>query len=118
MATDVEAFGGAMPQGAGDLSLEGRGIAPIPEDARYGTAGRVFTVWFTPNIVPAAFFIGTLAAADFIGSAGRAGLWAILVGNVIGASLTGSWRRWDRRRARPRCRLPGPPTERRSSCRG
>jgi NCS1 family nucleobase:cation symporter-1 len=89
MATDVEAFGGAMPKGAGDLSLEGRGIAPIPEDARYGSVGRVFTVWFAPNIVPAGFFIGTLASADFVGLGWWAGFWAILIGNVIGATLTG-----------------------------
>jgi NCS1 family nucleobase:cation symporter-1 len=86
---DLETFGGAMPKGAGDLSLETRGIAPIPETARYGTVGRVFTVWFAPNIVPAAFFLGTLAAADFIGLGWWSGLLAIVVGNVIGAALTG-----------------------------
>src|SRR5205823_7151266 len=72
-----------------DLSLESRGIAPIPGEARYGSVGRVFTVWFAPNIVPAAFFLGTLAAADFIGLGWWSGLFAILIGNVIGAGLTG-----------------------------
>jgi NCS1 family nucleobase:cation symporter-1 len=78
-----------MPQGEGDLSIEGRGIEPIPDDARYGSLNRVFTVWFTPNLVPAAFFVGTLAAADFIGLGWWAGLAAIVVGNVIGAALVG-----------------------------
>jgi NCS1 family nucleobase:cation symporter-1 len=78
-----------MPKGAGDLSLETRGIAPIPDDARYGSVGRVFTVWFAPNIVPAAFFLGTLAAADFIGLGWWSGVLAILIGNIIGAALTG-----------------------------
>jgi nucleobase:cation symporter-1, NCS1 family len=83
------ARGLGMPQGEGDLSIEGRGIEPIPDDARYGSLNRVFTVWFTPNLVPAAFFVGTLAAADFIGLGWWAGLAAIVVGNVIGAALVG-----------------------------
>src|SRR2546423_480037 len=88
VSAELETFGGAMPKGAGDLSLETRGIAPIPETARYGSVGRVFTVWFAPNIVPAAFFLGTLAAASFIGLGWWSGLFAIVVGNVIGAGLT------------------------------
>ena len=57
MATEAIQLGG-MPTHEGDLSIEGRGIEPIPESARYGSVNRVFTVWFTPNLVPAAFFIG------------------------------------------------------------
>jgi Purine-cytosine permease and related proteins len=78
-----------MPKGEGDLTIEAHGMEPIPTTARYGSVGRVFTVWFTPNLVPAAFFIGTLAAADFIGLGWWAGLAAIIVGNVIGAALVG-----------------------------
>src|SRR5438132_5691166 len=78
-----------MPTREGDLSIEGHGMEPIPETARYGSVGRTFTVWFTPNLVPAAFFVGTLAAADFIGLAWWAGLAAIVIGNVIGAGLVG-----------------------------
>jgi NCS1 family nucleobase:cation symporter-1 len=62
-------------------------MEPIPASARYGSVNRLFTVWFSPNLVPAAFFVGTLAAADFIGLGWWAGLAAIVVGNVIGASL-------------------------------
>jgi nucleobase:cation symporter-1, NCS1 family len=78
-----------MPTHAGDMTIEAHGMEPIPEDARYGSVGRVFTVWFTPNLVPAAFFVGTLAAADFIGLGWWSGLAAIIVGNIIGAALVG-----------------------------
>ena len=78
-----------MPQAEGDLTVEVHGMEPIPENARYGSLNRVFTVWFTPNLVPAAFFVGTLAAADFIGLGWWAGLAAIVIGNVIGAGLVG-----------------------------
>ena len=35
---------GEMPSREGDLTIEGHGIEPIPESARYGSVGRVFTV--------------------------------------------------------------------------
>ena len=76
-----------MPTREGDLSIEGHGMEPIPESARYGSVNRLFTVWFSPNLVPAAFFVGTLAAADFIGLGWWTGFAAIVVGNVIGAGL-------------------------------
>jgi NCS1 family nucleobase:cation symporter-1 len=79
--------GEGMPSREGDLSIEGHGMEPIPASARYGSVNRLFTVWFSPNLVPAAFFVGTLAAADFIGLGWWAGLAAIVVGNVVGASL-------------------------------
>ncbi|TMF39859.1 MAG: cytosine permease [Chloroflexi bacterium] len=81
--------GQGMPSREGDLSIEGHGMEPIPETARYGSVNRLFTVWFSPNLVPAAFFVGTLAAADFIGLGWWTGLAAIIVGNVIGAGLVG-----------------------------
>ena len=55
-----------MPTGEGDLTIEAHGMEPIPDGVRYGSVGRVFTVWFTPNLVPAAFFIGTLVTLDFL----------------------------------------------------
>ncbi|HEY3522526.1 MAG TPA: cytosine permease [Candidatus Limnocylindrales bacterium] len=76
-----------MPRGEGDLTIEGHGIEPIPETARYGSVNRVFTVWFTPNLVPAAFFVGTLTA--IVGLGWTTGLLAIIVGNLIGAGLVG-----------------------------
>jgi NCS1 family nucleobase:cation symporter-1 len=78
-----------MPTGEGDLSIEGRGIEPIPESARYGSVGRIFTVWFTPNLVPAAFFIGTLVTLDFLKLGFVTGLLAIIVGNLVGSFFVG-----------------------------
>src|SRR6476660_6352662 len=78
-----------MPTREGDLSIEGRGMEPIPEDARYGSVGRIFTVWFSPNLVPAAFFIGTLVTLDFLKLGFVTSLLAIIVGNVVGAVIVG-----------------------------
>src|SRR6187551_1505850 len=84
MATESLRLEG-MPTHEGDLAIEGHGMEPIPENARYGSVNRVFTVWFTPNLVPAAFFIGTLVTLSFL----QLGFWtsilAIIVGNVLGA---------------------------------
>lgn len=76
-----------MPKREGDLSIEGHGMEPIPASARYGSVNRLFTVWFSPNLVPAAFFVGTLAS--IIGLGWWLGVLAIIVGNVIGAGLVG-----------------------------
>ena len=80
---------GDMPTREGDLTIESHGMEPIPEGARYGSVNRVFTVWFTPNLVPAAFFIGLLASAEFLQVGFVTGLAAIVVGNVIGAAVVG-----------------------------
>ena len=76
-----------MPKGEGDFTIEGHGMEPIPASARYGSVGRLFTVWFTPNLVPAAFFVGTLAS--IVGLGWWSGVLAIIVGNLIGAALVG-----------------------------
>jgi len=81
--------GQGMPTREGDLSVEGHGMDPIPPSSRYGSVARVFTVWFTPNLVPAAFFLGTLAAASFIGLGFWTALAAIVVGNLVGSVLVG-----------------------------
>ena len=80
---------GDMPAHEGDLTIEAHGIEPIPESARYGSINRVFTVWFTPNLVPAAFFIGLLASADFLQVGFFTGLIAIIIGNLLGSALVG-----------------------------
>jgi NCS1 family nucleobase:cation symporter-1 len=80
---------GEMPSREGDLTIEGHGIEPIPESARYGSVGRVFTVWFTPNLVPAAFFIGTLVTLSFLALGFWTSILAIIVGNVLGAVFVG-----------------------------
>jgi nucleobase:cation symporter-1, NCS1 family len=86
MATESLPLEG-MPTHEGDLSIEQHGMEPIPETARYGSVNRLFTVWFSPNLVPAAFFVGTLAS--IIGLGWWTGVAAIIVGNVIGAGLVG-----------------------------
>ncbi len=80
---------GGMPTHEGDLSIEAHGMEPIPETGRYGSVGRVFTVWFTPNLVPAAFFIGTLVTLDFLKLGFVTSLLAIVVGNVVGTFFVG-----------------------------
>lgn len=87
--THEDAGSGTMPRGEGDFTIEGHGIEPVPASARYGAAYRVFTVWFTPNLVPAAFAIGTLAVA-FASLGFWAGLAAIVLGNIISAALVGA----------------------------
>ncbi len=81
---------GEMPAREGDITIEGHGMEPIPETARYGSVSRVFTVWFTPNLVPAAFFIGTLVTLSFL----QLGFWtsilAIIVGNLVGSVFVGA----------------------------
>ena len=85
----IEATQEGMPTREGDLSVESHGMEPIPASARYGSVSRVFTVWFTPNLVPAAFFLGTLAAASFIGLGFWTSIAAIVVGNIVGSILVG-----------------------------
>jgi len=78
-----------MPSREGDFTIEGHGFEPIPESARYGSLARVFTVWFTPNLVPAAFFIGTLVTLDFLKLGLVTSILAIIVGNLIGSYVVG-----------------------------
>ena len=58
---EFSVYDGTRPRRMGDLTLEGQGIAPIPEDSRYGSVARMFTVWFTPNMELSGVFTGTLA---------------------------------------------------------
>jgi NCS1 family nucleobase:cation symporter-1 len=86
VVTQEDAGTGSMPRGEGDFTIEGHGIEPVPASARYGAPYRVFTVWFTPNLVPAAFAIGTLAVA-FASLGFWSGVAAIVLGNIISAAL-------------------------------
>src|SRR3954454_18187209 len=78
-----------IPTTGATLRIKAHGMDPIPESARYGSVGRIFTVWFTPNLVPAAFFIGTLVTADFLKLGFLTSLLAIIVGNVLGSAIVG-----------------------------
>ncbi len=83
-ATDELAiFEGVRPQRTGDLALEGQGIAPIPEDSRYGSVYRMFTVWFTPNLELSGVFAGTLAVVFGLGF--PLGVAALVLGTIIGS---------------------------------
>jgi nucleobase:cation symporter-1, NCS1 family len=81
----VSAFSGRRPRAVGDLSVETHGIAPIPEDQRYGTPGRLFTVWFAPQVNMTGLFTGTLAIV--LGLGFWLGLLAMLVGTMLGSLL-------------------------------
>lgn len=77
------AFGGNTPARAGDLALERRGILPIEEGQRYGSAWRMFTVWFAPNVETSAIFVGAIGAALGLGMVW--GSVAIVVGTILGS---------------------------------
>src|SRR6266567_4176437 len=85
-SSDWDAGQFERPTHEGDRQLEVQGMAPIPLDGRYGSKVRLFTVWFAPNLVPAAVFTGTLATASFIGLNLLWGIVAIVVGNIIGGA--------------------------------
>src|ERR1700730_161188 len=95
MADGTAVYEGSMPTRVGQLALEARGMAPIPVENRYGGLHRVFTIWFTPNLVPAAFFVGVLAITLNLGFA--LGTAAIVVGTVLGAMLVSVMCTWGPR---------------------
>lgn len=73
------------PQRTNDLTLEQRGIRPVPPDHRYGSTKRLVTLWFSAQVNPTTMFVGVLGTASFIGLGWRWGVVAIVVGNVIGS---------------------------------
>ncbi|MFJ8870440.1 purine-cytosine permease family protein [Streptomyces sp. NPDC102473] len=86
------AFGGRMPTAPGDLRIETHGIAPVPEDRRYGGPGRLFTVWFAPNLTMTGVFTGTVGIA--LGLDFATALVAVVLGTLLGAVPTaylGTW---------------------------
>ena len=94
-ALTVPAFIGRRPRRAGDLSVETHGIAPIPEGERYGTAGRLFTVWFAPQVNMTGVFTGTLAIV--LGLGFWLGLLAMVLGSVLGAVIVAYLSTWGPR---------------------
>ena len=81
--TRSSVFAGVRPTLSGDLVVESHGMAPIPEDQRYGSSRRNFTVWFAPNMELSGVFTGTLAFTLGLGL--WPGLLAILIGVCLGA---------------------------------
>ena len=85
--TSNDVFSGHRPSGAGDLSVETQGIAPIPGSHRYGGASRLFTVWFAPQVNMTGIFTGTLAIV--LGLGFWLGMLAMVIGTVLGALVVG-----------------------------
>src|SRR4030088_2854781 len=88
-------FSGHRPSGAGDLSIETHGIAPIAEDQRYGTPRRLFTVWFAPQVNMTGVFTGALAIV--LGLGFWLGLLAMVIGTVAGVLLVAHRSTWGPR---------------------
>jgi nucleobase:cation symporter-1, NCS1 family len=88
-------FTGHRPAGAGDLSVETHGIAPIAEDERYGTPRRLFTVWFAPQVNMTGVFTGTLAVV--LGLGFWLGMLAMVIGTVLGSLVVGYLSTWGPR---------------------
>ncbi|HEX3548247.1 MAG TPA: cytosine permease [Mycobacterium sp.] len=89
------AFSGNRPSHVGDLSIESHGIAPIPEDQRYGTPVRLFTVWFAPTVNISGAFTGALAIV--LGLGFWLGLLAMAIGTVLGALVVAYLSTWGPR---------------------
>lgn len=103
----VSVFDGARPTRQGDLVMETAGMVPVPEDARYGSTWRSFTVWFAPNMELSSVFTGTLAATLGLGLV--SGLVAIVVGVLLGAVPVAALSLWGPRTGMaqlPLARLP------------
>lgn len=94
-ALTAEVFTGNRPTAAGDLSVETHGIAPISETDRYGRPGRMFTVWFAPQITMTGVFTGTLAIA--LGLGFWLGLLAMIIGTVLGSAVVAYLCTWGPR---------------------
>ena len=88
-------FTGNRPTAAGDLSVETHGIAPIPEADRYGRPGRMFTVWFAPQVTMTGVFTGTLAIV--LGLGFWLGLLAMAIGTVLGSLVVAYLCTWGPR---------------------
>ncbi|VEG55917.1 cytosine/purines uracil thiamine allantoin permease [Mycolicibacterium aurum] len=90
-----DVFSGRRPAGAGDLSVETHGIAPIAEEHRYGAPSRLFTVWFAPQVNMTGVFTGTLAIV--LGLGFWLGLLAMVIGTVLGSLVVGYLSTWGPR---------------------
>ena len=94
-ALTADVFSGHRPTASGDLSVETHGIAPIVENQRYGRPGRMFTVWFAPQVTMTGVFTGTLAVA--LGLGFWLGMLAMTIGTVLGSLVVGYLSTWGPR---------------------
>ena len=91
----ADAYAGRMPSHAGDLAVETHGIAPVPVGNRYGRAGRLFTVWFAPQVNMTVLFTGTLAFT--LGLGFWLGLLAMAIGTMLGCLAVAYLSTWGPR---------------------
>jgi nucleobase:cation symporter-1, NCS1 family len=70
------------------VAVERTGIEHIPQEARHGSAGRVFTLWFAANLTIADYVVGVLSVQSF-GLTFSQSLPVLLIGNVLGGALLG-----------------------------
>ena len=90
-----DAYTGRMPTRPGDLAIETHGIAPVPPGNRYGSARRLFTVWFAPQVNMTVIFTGTLAVA--LGLGFWLGLAAMVIGTLPGSAAVAYLSTWGPR---------------------
>ena len=69
--------------------IEKLGIEHVPDGARHGSPGRVFTLWFAANLTIADYVIGVLATTVFGFNVWNA-LPVLLVGNLLGGLFLGA----------------------------
>lgn len=94
-ALSADTYTGRMPTRSGDLSVETHGIAPVPQGNRYGTARRLFTVWFAPQVNMTVIFTGSLAVA--LGLGFWLGLAAMAIGTLLGSVAVAYLSTWGPR---------------------
>ncbi len=94
-ALTADTFTGRMPSRSGDLAVESHGIAPVPVGNRYGTARRLFTVWFAPQVNMTVIFTGSLAVA--LGLGFWLGLAAMVIGTLLGSVAVAYLSTWGPR---------------------
>jgi nucleobase:cation symporter-1, NCS1 family len=94
-ALTTPTFSGRTPSGAGDLSVETHGIAPIRDDQRYGAPRRLFTVWFAPQVNMTGVFTGALAIS--LGLGFWLGMLAMVIGTVLGSLVVAYLSTWGPR---------------------
>jgi NCS1 family nucleobase:cation symporter-1 len=94
-ALTESAFRGRRPGRVGDMAVETHGIAPIPEDQRYGSPRRLFSVWFAPQVNMTVAFTGSVAIV--LGLGFWLGLLAMVIGTVLGSVAVGYLSTWGPR---------------------
>lgn len=81
LATGFAAASG--PTHDGDLSIETRGIEPVPANARYGRPVKLGTLWFGVCVGAPQFLVGALGPV--FGLSFWQSFWIIIIGNLFGA---------------------------------